>query len=319
MFFSSVRRISLFALLLALLAVNCEAGALSLNKTSITLNDNRITDHLRFSVELENPERFYITLSAPSHRAGHSDTFVMRPESARVPGHVTFMMELPYFEQKQPRSDSGNNPNRVRNNIRETASGSYSLCPEPVLYAGPGKVCKPLSFRVVDDEEAIPGITYSTRLSMLVESTDGKQFWETIDVNYRKSGAPLTVTAKQRELELNSANQFSTSTELCVSSPVYPHFDIRFEPDRSERQQFLLTGNNNTTLPYQVNVEINNTPHSAVPGQWITGGQTVIARNEVLCNGRDNVKMSLHVPQEIVKRSKPGSYQGVLTAWVKAK
>ena len=317
--FSKNRFVHWILLPLFILSFNAQAQSFSLTKTTATMDDSRITDHLRFSVELENPEHFYITLSAPGNSAGHSDRFVMTPESAGVPGQVTFMMELPYFEQKQSQPDSGNNPNRVRNNIREAASGSYSLCPEPVRFAGPGKVCKPLSFRVVDDEEAIPGITYSTRLSMLVESTDGQQFRETIDVNYRKSGSPITVTAKQRELKLNSANQFSTSTEFCVSSPVYSHFDIRFESDRSEGEQFLLAGNNNTTLAYQVDVEINDNPHSAVPGQWITGGQTVIARNEALCNGRDNVKMSLHIPRETVKKSRPGTYQGVLTAWVKAK
>ena len=319
MLFSSIRRVLLLVLPLLLLTFHGEAGALSLNKTSVALNDSRITDHLRFSVELDNPERFYITLSAPDYNAGHSDIFVMTPESAGVPGRVSFIMELPFFEQKQSLPGSGNNPNRIRNNVREAASSSYSLCPEPVQFAGPGKVCKPLSFRVVDDEEAIPGIIYSTRLSKLVEDTDGRQYLETIEVSYRKSGSPLTVSAREKELKLNSANQFSTSTEFCVSSPAYSHFDIRFEPDRSERQQFLLTGSNNTTLPYMVDVEINGNPYPVIPGQWITGERTVIARNEILCGGRDNVRLSLNIPHDTVKNSKPGTYQGVLTAWVKAK
>ena len=324
MIFSCIsnRARQLLCLLLITMSSAAAWGNLTVTRTSVELNDSKSRDQVRFIAELTSPRQFYITVSAPVYGdSTETDLFQMRPEQLRLGGSVSFAMEIPFHEQKQNTQRRKDSPNRVRNNYRHSASGQFSLCPTPAHISEVTRVCKPLTFFIIDDETAIPGVTYSTRLNLLLEFDSGEQYFENIELKYRKKGSPISIASRKRNLLLDDTTNFSDSVDFCVFSPVYPDFDIKVDGQWAQQGNFLLNSARGDKMPYQVSLQLNQTPARVPvkPDQWISGGQTIIARNRNECRGNSNLSLNAHLERSDINNAKPGIYQDVLTVRVKAK
>lgn len=312
------------ALCLLLIAISSTAawGSLSISRTSIELHDSKSRDRVRFAAELSTSQPFFITVRAPVYSNNtRPELFEMKSDLPRLSGTVTFAIDIPFHRQNKTSRGKNNNANRVKNNYRHDASGQYSLCPVPTRVSAATMVCKPLTFTIIDDSTAVPGVTYRTRLNLLIESDNGEQYIENIDVSYHKKGSPISIASRAKKLSLNSDTHFSDSVDFCVSSPAYSDFDVKVESPQSSQGNFRLTDNQGSWMPYELGIQLNNNS-AMIPvteNQWISGGQTINAKNSNACRGKHNLTLNAQLSGQAIKNAKPGSYHDVLTVRVKAK
>lgn len=304
-----------------LFALGLQAAELKIHKKMVTLNDSRTTGETTLSLQLASPDDVHITVKSAGS-TGDTQTFYMTPEQADTPGKVAFAMALPYHQQVKGALKNKASENRVRNNYQQSASHAFSSCPS-ARKVNTGKICKPLSFRVVDDEEAVPGIFYSARVDVLVETHNGKKFTEQVIIRYRKKGSAIHVVTRKKEFNLVQSKNYSDTARFCVFSRFYSKFQVRLESDKVKAHKRILTDNQGRTLPYKVDATLN-TPNQkkAYPniksGVWLSGGEAIKSEKKAGCAGEKHLVVTVHIDEKDVSAAMPGIYDGVLTLRVKA-
>ena len=271
---------------------------------------------------LSRPDRFTVSISAPAHGGGNDrNFFYMTPISGNGKNNqVRLALDLP-FEQVTPGGAYQiNTINTVRNEKQgRQATDTYSTCPGSVnTYAG-GRVCKPLSFLVVDDD-SIPGATYGTDLDIEVTTQDGhKVLRETIYVTYTNTSSPIGIYSTRDRLSLTPENHFTDSSTFCVFSRSAKAFDVRVEGDH-RNDRLILHGRGGNYLAYDTRVYLNhfNVPEPVKPFEWASGGIPFDAKNVWGCRGRNNLEVQVNIPVREARAAKPGRYTGVLTVRVRA-
>ncbi len=298
--------------ILAPLALMTQAASLELSRSQLRLDNARIENQVQLNIQTQHPEKFSINISAVNATAS-PDEFILKPELPDASGKVVVVMDLPYRDQGTNGLQSRASINRVRNNQPRTASNEFSLCNETK------KVCKPLTVLVKDDDTAIPGIIYSSVITLQVTDDQGQSRQQRLILKYHKDGDRLGIKKSKKRLNLNSTNDYTDSVDLCVFSPVYNHFWISFEDKK--RHQFVLKGKKTRELlPYNVSFSRKENPNSSIavsPKQWSFGGHPAPARKRSMCS-ENNIRVFVDIDRKDVNRSPADTYKGKLVIRVKA-
>jgi len=317
----SVKTIRCFSLLV-IMALSWSGMAderLIIRRSVVDLSDSRITDQITLEMLLADTASFDVTVSAPGYGCEHDNNFFYLQPTGRKgkPQQVKVALDLPYKRLTPGGPYRRNSHNTVVRQNTRNANDGYSSCPVDRNSTSTKRVCKPLSFLVVDMESE-PNATYTTQLTVTVTDSSGKTLTQTVDVTYKNTKSKIGIYSFKDRLELKPRN-YTDSSQFCVFSQNKKNFSVRLEGEKKGKQ-FLLAGQGKSTLPYNARVYLNKSRHSeeARPDKWIKGGIPIQARAFQDCHGDRNLKVEAYLTPQDIAAADPGNYTGTLTVRVKA-
>lgn len=303
-------------------SISVADDSLTLRQTTVDLTSSKITDQLVLDLYLSQPEEFYVSISTSvSGRGNDRNFFYMKPISGTGgKNQVKLALDLPYEQITPGGSYRTNTVNSVVNKTESRlATNVYSSCPATRNPYGGGRVCKPLSFLIVD-MDSVPGTTYGVDLDVEITTRNHTTVLrDTIYVTYTNMNSPIGIYSHRDRLSLKPENNFMDSSTFCVFSRSKLNFDVRLEGEQ-KNEQLILRGSGQHYLPYSIRLDFNrhNQPDYAKPFEWISGGRVINAKNSLGCLGRKNLEVQALISPETVRNTKPGQYSGVLTVRVRA-
>ena len=297
---------------------------ITFRRDSVNLTDRKTSDQLVMDLELANPSSFDITIQAAT--AGNNPDkryFYLTPqgEPANKGGSVKVHIDLPYDQLTPGGPYQPETINTVEVNQTRTASNAYSQCHESGRARSGGRVCKPLSFLVIDDG-AIPGVLYQARLNVMVRGASSKPVTKSIILTYRNDRSAIGIYSANDRFILNSNNNFRTQNDFCVYSYGESRsFDVRLEGQKKQRQLELQDRNGNT-LPYHAQFRsLEQKSYQDLPAnRWRPAGMSKrLTDRSIGCGAGRNLSIALTIPRSEVLKSPAGSYKDTLTVRVRAK
>ena len=308
------------------LAVSVSVGAeekITVNQRTIQLTDRNITAQLTLDLELERPESFDVTVFADSHGQRDNRFFGLAPLSrtgSAGNGQVKISLDFPYDARTAGGPYQIGKENTVERNRPRAASNHYSQCPVSPGEGNTTRVCKPLSFLVVD-EASVPGVIYQTNLRIQITTQSGQVLQETVSVKYENTGSTIGIYSPNDRLELTTANRFRAENQFCVFSPgEQKAFDVKLEGD-GPAMAHQLRGRSNRTVNYDASFSTTGRGFQRIaPNVWREAGNTIkVRKNFRDCRGDRNLTVRVEIPESEIFQSHPGQYHGTLTVRVRAK
>ena len=289
--------------------------SLTIRRTSVNLTSGRITDQLILDMYLNQPEEVYISVSSPLHGGGNDrNFFYMKPISGNGKNHqVKLALDIPYEQLTPGGAYQINSLNTVVNqkNPPRLATNSYSSCRESInSYAG-SRVCKPLSFLVVD-MESVPGVIYGADLDIEITTKDHRTVLrDTVYVTYTNTSSPIGIYSARDRLSLKPNNSFKDSSLFCVFSQAEDHFDVRLEGER-QNGELILRGEDNHYLPYSTSIYLNhhNQPENVKPFEWARGAEQLRPEISPAVWGRTTLRFRCRSPLRTSEKVNQGNIPG---------
>ena len=291
-----------------------------INRSHIALTDRNITKQTVINLELIEPSSFDLTVNAPAYgNSNDSNYFYLKPRTRKADNRVKVHIDFPYEQVTAGGPYKLDTSNTVKRHHKKTATHDYSLCPVSNNAGGSHRVCKPLSFVVIDNG-SIPGVIYETQLTLLVSSQSGNQIKETITLTYKNTRSAIGIYSSSDRIHLDTHNQFTAENSFCV----YSHgesksFDVSLEGSGAgHRFQLAKPGTN--PLNYQAFYGSNGSAYQATaPLVWNSVGRSKqVNQNFTECGADRNLWVKLHIPDYQVKRTTAGYYTGTLLVRVRA-
>ncbi|USE36873.1 hypothetical protein [Endozoicomonas sp. SCSIO W0465] len=311
----------LFATLPTMFAPELRAeDSLRLSRNSIHLSDRKITGQVVLDMTLADSSSFTVRVAPEFGNQGDQHYFHLKPESHRGEsgGSVKVHLDFPYKQLTPGGPYQPETINTVKPNNNQTATHQYSQCPESGQVKTGGRVCKPLSF-VVIDEGAIPGVQYQTRLEIWINSGQGGPVKQTVTLTYENTRSTIGIYSPDDRFYLHSGNRFSAENSFCVyTRDASKPFDVRLEGS-GEQGSFALRGKGGE-LAYNAEYRgQSNAYHRIEPNDWQTAGLSEwLTGNFRECGATRNLWVKLNLPPEEVMKTSAGRYTGTLTVRVRA-
>ena len=312
----SAKHIKSFIIFCTLLSPILHAAEISnLSRHSIYLSESKRVETIRLDVSVKNKHSYFITIQSDNAGLFSADNneFVLQPTLPGIKGSVRVVFDFPYLERSESGLTRADSINRVTNHQKNRVRDQYSLCPNT------SRICKPLTVMVTDDGEAIPGIRYTTTLTITVESDDGLHPPSTkiLTLNYQRSGSAIGLKGSTNHVLLTAGNNYTNHVDYCAFSMAYSRFNLSVGSKNSSGNDFYLVDHRANQLPYRVSVSLNNRPGIDVKqDQWVTNGILEKASDASNCRNY-NARVHLNIPKEDLFQSSAGIYRDTITVRVK--
>ena len=291
-----------------------------INRSHITFTDRNITSQTVINLDLSEPSSFDLTVNAPTYgNGGDRNYFYLNPRTRRADNRVKVHIDFPYEQVTPGGPYKLETVNTVKLNQQKMATNQYSLCPASEAAVGSHRVCKPLSF-VVIDEGSIPGVIYETQLTLLVNSKSGQQIKETVTLTYENTRSAIGIYSPNDRFHLETRNRFTAENSFCVYSRGETRsFDVSLEGSGAGHS-FELTKPGADALGYQAFYGNSGSAYQITePTIWNHVGLTKqVNQNFTECGADRNLWVKLHIPDYQVKKSTAGYYTGTLLVRVRA-
>ncbi len=296
----------------------------------INLNDSDFAVSTDIAIDLPDQEDFQVVISSLSHpHTSGADYFILKAAESHQGKKDTFVkvaLNFPYKKRSAGGPYNLTDENRVIPGKLKNASIQESACPIVQQKSGL-KICKKLSFVVIDDEFAIPETRYTGELSLQIITTGQnsdkqiKTITRKVYIVYEKQTSPYGIQSFNNDpVELNRGNAYKGERPFCVWSSIadrQSQFKVRLE-NKINLHAFELYDKQGHKVPYKAKVKFSGSPYQhAAPFTWIGVGSAEQAFDDSGCT-KENLSVQVYAEISDVMKSRPGKYNGQLTVRVQA-